>query len=177
MGGGKAVWPCRTVTPAASTAFLVHSLLTLPNLLVVFCCFAQSKRWAAPTGFHKLEKIRQYRQACEQGKLGELDTPVPFFNWFHDEELINTQAKRVPMKQVRVVVVLCLWSLVVRIHQRSASSSGRFRGVVESIAALGPGQHVGPVACARLPPLPARRPVPRCAVRPLPLPCDEPPHH
>lgn len=173
MGGGKAVWPCRTVTPAASTAFLVHSLLTLPNPLVVLCCSAQSKRWAAPTGFHKLEKIRHYRQACEQGKLGELDPPAPFFNWFHDEELINAHAKRVPMKQVRVVGRVV--SLVV--HQPSASSSGRFRGVVESIAALGPGQHVGPVACARLPPLPARRPVPRYASRPLPLPCDELPHH
>jgi hypothetical protein len=53
------------------------------------------------TGFHKLDKIRAYRKDCEEGKLGELDAPVPFFNWFHDEELINTHAKRVPMKQVR----------------------------------------------------------------------------
>jgi hypothetical protein len=88
---------------------------------VVLCCFAQSKRWAAPTGFHKLEKIRQYRQACEQGKLGELDTPVPFFNWFHDEVLINAQAKRVPMKQVRVVGRVV--SLVVG---RAYSSTQRF---------------------------------------------------
>ncbi len=109
MGGGKAVWPCRTVTPAASTAFLVHSLLTLPNPLVVFCCFCSIEE-VGGEGFHKLEKIRQYRQACEQGKLGELDTPVPFFNWFHDEELIDTQAKRVPMKQVRVVGRVGRWS-------------------------------------------------------------------
>jgi hypothetical protein len=83
----------------------------------------------------------------------------------------------VPMKQVRVfgrVVSCCVVSCrVVCIHQRS-TSSGRLRGVVKSIAALGPRQHVGPVACARLPPLPARRPIPRCARRSLTLTCDDP---
>lgn len=73
-------------------------------------------------GFHKLEKIRQYRQACEQGKLGELDPPVPFFNWFHDEELINSQAKRVPMKQGDFVV----WSSRLP-HSALANTSDQWR--------------------------------------------------
>jgi hypothetical protein len=50
-------------------------------------------------GFHKLENIRKYREDCEQGKFGPLDAPLQYFNWFFDEHLIDTQAKRVPMKQ------------------------------------------------------------------------------
>lgn len=55
-------------------------------------------------GFHKLDKIRAYRQGCEKGYFGELDAPNPYFNWFYDEEAISKHAVRVPMKQVQTII-------------------------------------------------------------------------
>jgi hypothetical protein len=73
-------------------------------------------------GFHKLEKIRKYREDCEQGKFGPLDAPAQYFNWFHDERLIDTQAKRVPMKQGDFVI----WSSRLP-HSALANTSDKWR--------------------------------------------------
>ncbi len=73
-----------------------------PSLLAQLhsLCFFFSIWCSLLTGFHKLEKIRRYREQCEAGDYGELNPPKSSFNWFYDEQLIEQRCVPVPLQQV-----------------------------------------------------------------------------
>jgi ectoine hydroxylase-related dioxygenase (phytanoyl-CoA dioxygenase family) len=77
-------------------------------------------------GFHKLDRIREYRNACKEGKYGVLSKRPPpktsLFNWFLDKDMIKNECKEIPMKMGDFII----WSSRLP-HSNAVNTSNRWR--------------------------------------------------